>query len=79
MDEEDIMSAKRDQKTALARQIAMYLAYDLTGRSTTLISREFGKKDHTTVLHARKKIEKMLEEDEHYKKDLREIRGRLLE
>jgi chromosomal replication initiator protein len=79
VDEEDIMSAKRDQKTALARQIAMYLAYDLTGRSTTLISREFGKKDHTTVLHARKKIEKMLEEDEHYKKDLREIRGRLLE
>jgi chromosomal replication initiator protein len=53
----DDMSAKiRTKEIATARQVAMYLARDLTGTSLPKIGEEFGGRDHTTVLHAYAKI-----------------------
>lgn len=55
----DIESAKRDRKIARPRQVAMYLAKNLTTKSLPEIGRNFGSKNHTTVIHAIKTIEKL--------------------
>ncbi|MDO9508641.1 MAG: chromosomal replication initiator protein DnaA [Thermovirgaceae bacterium] len=56
---------KRTSEIALARQVAMYLSRELTGTSLQQIGYSFNRKDHTTVIHAYRKIENS------YKKDLR--------
>ncbi len=65
---EDFSSTKRTQEIALARQIAMYLARELTNHSLITITRWFGKKNHATVLHACEKIKKDLAGDTDLKK-----------
>lgn len=52
----DIVSAKRSKKIAMSRQIAMYLCREMTPLSLTAIGEIFGGRDHTTVIHAYKKI-----------------------
>jgi Bacterial dnaA protein helix-turn-helix len=62
----DLIEMGADRRTAapvMARQIAMYLAKRLTHRSTTFIGQHFGNRDHTTVLHAINKIEKLVRND----------------
>lgn len=59
----DLKGHQRTASIALPRQVAMYLSCAMTEQSSTDIGRAFGGKDHSTVLHARKKIEKKLEED----------------
>ncbi len=59
----DILSERRTAAVVKPRQIAMYLAKVLTLRSLPEIGRRFGGRDHTTVLHAVRKIEKALGED----------------
>ena len=59
----DLKGHQRTASIALPRQVAMYLACAMTDLSSTDIGRAFGGKDHSTVLHARKKIEKKIEED----------------
>lgn len=59
----DILSERRTAAVVKPRQIAMYLAKILTLRSLPEIGRRFGGRDHTTVLHAVRKIEKALGED----------------
>lgn len=59
----DILSERRTAAVVRPRQIAMYLAKVLTLRSLPEIGRRFGGRDHTTVLHAVRKIEKALNED----------------
>ncbi|MEN3929686.1 chromosomal replication initiator protein DnaA [Microvirga sp. W0021] len=59
----DILSERRTAAVVKPRQIAMYLAKILTLRSLPEIGRRFGGRDHTTVLHAVRKIEKALHED----------------
>jgi chromosomal replication initiator protein len=59
----DILSERRTAAVVKPRQIAMYLAKVLTLRSLPEIGRRFGGRDHTTVLHAVRKIEKCLGED----------------
>ncbi len=54
----DIKSKKRTKALVLPRQLAMYLSRDLTELSYPEIGRHFGGKDHTTIMHACKKIEK---------------------
>ena len=49
-------SARRSRIIARPRQVAMYLAKQLTSRSLPEIGRKFGGRDHTTVIHACKKI-----------------------
>jgi chromosomal replication initiator protein len=59
----DILSERRTAAVVRPRQIAMYLAKVLTLRSLPEIGRRFGGRDHTTVLHAVRKIEKQIGED----------------
>ncbi len=55
----DIESSRRDRSIARPRQVAMYLAKNLTTKSLPEIGRNFGDKNHTTVIHAIKTIEKL--------------------
>lgn len=59
----DMRSRKRQQSIVLPRQIAMSLARDLTTFSLPAIGEAFGGRDHTTVMHALEKIEKLKNED----------------
>jgi chromosomal replication initiator protein len=56
----DILSSRRTQTVVRPRQIAMYLAKQLTLRSLPEIGRRFGGRDHTTVLHAVRKIDELV-------------------
>lgn len=59
----DMLSARRTRTIVLPRQIAMYIAKNVTPRSLPEIGRRFGNRDHTTVLHAVRKIEGLLQTD----------------
>jgi chromosomal replication initiator protein len=59
----DLLSARRTRTIVRPRQIAMYLAKVLTPRSLPEIGRRFGGRDHTTVLHAVRKIEDLISGD----------------
>lgn len=60
---ESMSSPIREPVVTMARHVAMYLAVKLSGKSTPQIAKVFGRKNHTTVISARKKIEKLLESD----------------
>lgn len=59
----DLLSARRNRSIVRPRQIAMYLSKQMTPRSLPEIGRRFGGRDHTTVLHAVRKIEELIGED----------------
>lgn len=59
----DIKSSKRLKNLVLPRQISMYISRKLTSSSFPEIGSKFGGKDHSTIIHAIKKIEKKMEED----------------
>ena len=59
----DLVSARRARAVARPRQIAMYLAKRLTTRSLPEIGRKFGGRDHSTVIHAVRRIEELREQD----------------
>lgn len=59
----DIKSPKRLKAVVLPRQIAMYISRQLTSSSYPEIGERFGGKDHSTIIHAIRKIEKLMEED----------------
>ncbi len=59
----DLLSNRRTRVIVRPRQIAMYLSKNLTPRSLPEIGRRFGGRDHTTVLHAVRKVEKMSSDD----------------
>jgi chromosomal replication initiator protein len=64
---EAMLSSSRTQPAAFARQVAMYLARELTGATLPTIGRAFGNRNHTTVLHAcRRTTERMAEDREAY-------------
>jgi chromosomal replication initiator protein len=64
---------RRDQRLAAPRQIAMYLATELTDCSLPQIAREFAKKDHTTVMYARDKVKNQMTTDEAYRNKVRAL------
>jgi chromosomal replication initiator protein len=64
---------RRDQRLAAPRQIAMYLATELTDCSLPQIAREFQKKDHTTVMYARDKVKNQMTVDEAYRNKVRSL------
>jgi len=70
----DMISSRRSINIARPRQIAMYLSKGLTSYSYPEIGKAFGGKDHTTVIHAVKKIESMLEVDQKLKKHIFELK-----
>jgi len=59
----DLRGKKRTKAIAYPRQIAMYIAREITEYSTTEIGLEFGGRDHTTVMHASQRIEAKLKSD----------------
>jgi chromosomal replication initiator protein len=73
----DMHSARRARNVARPRQVAMYLAKQLTSRSLPEIGRKFGGRDHTTVMHAVRKIEEMIGEDASFAQDVEVLRRTL--
>ena len=59
----DMVSHRRAREVARPRQVAMYLAKQLTSRSLPEIGKRFGDRDHTTVLHAVRRIEELRSTD----------------
>lgn len=74
----DIKSPKRLKALVLPRQIAMYLARQMTSSSYPELGERFGGKDHSTIIHAIKKIEKKLEEDYQLRSTINSIRSAIL-
>lgn len=73
----EIKGSRRVQNIVQARQIAMYLSREMTDNSLPKIGREFGGKDHTTVMHAHEKIKKRLETDDGLRLELESIKSKL--
>ena len=69
----DLQSKNRNQSIVLPRQICMYLARNLTRHSLKEIGGYFGGRDHTTVLHANKAVEKQRSENPHFQAVLERI------
>jgi chromosomal replication initiator protein len=74
----DMHSARRARAVARPRQVAMYLSKQLTTRSLPEIGRKFGGRDHTTVMHAVKRIEELRQIDAALAEDI-ELLRRILE
>jgi chromosomal replication initiator protein len=74
----DMHSPRRARAVARPRQVAMYLAKQLTSRSLPEIGRKFGGRDHTTVMHAVRKIEELRGSDSAFSEDI-ELLRRMLE
>jgi len=74
----DMHSPRRSRSVARPRQIAMYLAKFITSRSLPEIGRKFGGRDHTTVMHAVKKIEEIKHADNNFNEDI-ELLKRLID
>ena len=79
LDLRELHSARRARRVARPRQVAMYLARELTSRSLPDIGRRFGGRDHTTVLHACRRIEALCKTDPVFQQEvdfLRKVLGR---
>jgi chromosomal replication initiator protein len=74
---QDLSSRKRPENIARARQIAMFITRQLTDYSLVQIGQYFGGKDHTTVMHAIDKVEKMIKGDEKFKTTVNELMARV--
>jgi chromosomal replication initiator protein len=75
----DILSERRTAAVVKPRQIAMYLSKALTLRSLPEIGRRFGGRDHTTVLHAVRKIEKAIGDDRTLNEEVELLKRMLME
>jgi len=62
-DPADIRSKKRDAQTSRMRQISMYVVSEITGMSTKAIGRDFGGRDHSTVVYALQEMKRLLAKD----------------
>jgi len=75
---EDLSSPKRGRQVVYARHVAMYLCRELTPLSLPAISAQFGGRDHTTVLHAHRKIKQRLLTDADTRALVQELRSALV-
>jgi len=74
---EELISPRRSQAVAYPRQVAMYLSRELTDASLPMIGKEFGGRDHTTVIHAKDKITKLIREDRSVYNLVQELTARI--
>jgi chromosomal replication initiator protein len=74
---DELVSPRRSQAVAYPRQVAMYLSRELTDASLPKIGREFGGRDHTTVIHAKDKITKLIREDRSVYNLVQELTARI--
>jgi len=70
---DDLRAKGRHSKIVLPRFIAMYLVRKLTSLTTTEIGKEFGDRDHSTVLNAMNNVEKMIKDDPNLKEEIDEL------
>ena len=70
----DLKGKKRVKNIVVPRQIAMYLSRELTDNSLPKIGAEFGGKDHTTVIHAHEKIQRLMKKDLTIQNEIAEIK-----
>ncbi|HHU91874.1 MAG TPA: chromosomal replication initiator protein DnaA [Halanaerobiaceae bacterium] len=77
LDIDDMISKKRTQNIAFPRQIAMYLAREMTDLSLPQIGEEFGGRDHTTVIHAHNKIQELYDMDIDFKTTINKLMDRI--
>jgi len=70
---QDLLSKKRHENIAKSRQVAMYITRNLTDYSLVQIGQYFGGKDHTTVMHAINKVDKLVKSDDKFKNTINEI------
>jgi chromosomal replication initiator protein len=75
----DLLSSRRTANVVRPRQVAMYLAKTLTLRSLPEIGRRFGGRDHTTVLHAVRKIENLVGNDTVFAEEIEALKRQLQE
>jgi chromosomal replication initiator protein len=73
----DLCSPSRNRQLVTARQIAMYLARELTELSLPVIGKAFGGRDHTTVMHANRKIAGLMQERRAIYDQVQELTGRV--
>jgi chromosomal replication initiator protein len=73
----ELVSPRRSQAVAYPRQVAMYLSRELTDSSLPKIGKEFGGRDHTTVIHATTKITRLINEDRTVYNLVQELTARL--
>ena len=69
----DLLSKRRSRSIARPRQVAMYLAKELTNHSLPEIGDAFGGRDHTTVLHACRKVRELEITDKELQRDLKNL------
>lgn len=74
----DLLSSKRSQEIVYPRQIVMYLCRTLTDVSLGVIGKKLGNRDHTTVLHGYEKIQRLIDTDPSVKKDVEELKKKLI-
>ena len=73
----EMKGSRRLQNIVLARQVAMYLSRELTDNSLPKIGKEFGGKDHTTVIHAHAKIKSLIDEDDNLRLEIESIKKKI--
>ncbi len=74
----DLRGPSRRQNISLARSLAMYVARQVTGKSLEAVGKYFGGRDHTTVLHACRKIEDLLAREPDVRRTVQELRTALI-
>jgi chromosomal replication initiator protein len=75
--EQELVGARRDRQTCMARQVAMYLMRELSRKSLVEIGQHFGGKSHSTVLYACAKLEKEMREDPALASTIQGLRSRI--
>jgi len=76
--EKDVTGPSQKRRVVLPRQIAMYLCRELTHRSLMDIGSQFGRRDHTTVIHAVRRVEDLKQKDHRVQRDLMVLKARIL-
>ena len=79
LNQKDLISAKRQKELVLPRHIAMFILSENLNMTVEKIGQILGNRDHTTVMHGRDKIKKLISTDREVQKMIIEIKTRLLQ
>ena len=74
----EMLSSRRSRYLARPRQIAIYLTKILTSKSLPEIGREFSNRDHTTIIHSVKTVEKLKEKDSEIEDNINKLKNQIL-
>ena len=74
---DDILGKKRSQEIVVPRQISIFICRELTELSTNAIGREFGGRDHTTILHSCEKVQKQMQTDAQFRRRVEGLMGEI--